>query len=346
MSPWHFFVAAITAVLVSGFAPTAKAESWAQVEFRDPTNAEVVLAATVTNDQGYSIAIFRNKDSKVRWVLSLPQISLDRIKSVGRVAAYRIDDNAAVDVEVSAGKEGIVPGLEEPEIINGRSIREILWHGEGPSPTRGVLRNMLDGNALAIRFFFDGGSADTTFDLTGAGNAIGPALKIETSADPNLIAHDRDRDEAVMISMKVCQSSSDLSTCLGVMTNCMGANANQLTGDQMRRCMAVHGYPLEPIASPTKADTPTPTKADTLTVNCTAIGDLARNVMEKRQSGTDMSVMMAVVEKLADDNPVKAIGRSIVIMAYDMPLFNLDENKQQTISEFANQIQVKCYQAK
>ncbi|RWC10335.1 MAG: hypothetical protein EOS52_25260 [Mesorhizobium sp.] len=85
-------------------------------------------------------------------------------------------------------------------------------------------------------------------------------------------------------------------------------------------------------------------RANVLTDNCTAIGGLARNVMEKRQSGTDMSVMMSVVEKLDDKNPIKDMARSIVIMAYDTPLFSLEENKQQTISEFANQIQVKCYQ--
>lgn len=327
-------------LVVGGLASivTAYADAWSVTEFPDPSNAELTQAATVTNAQGYSVSIFRNKDRKVRWVLSLPQSSLDRIMTVGRVAAYRIDDNAAVDVEVSAGKEG-VPGLEEPQIIYGRSIREILWHGEGPSPTRGVLRNMLDGNTLAIRFFFDaGGSADTTFDLTGAGNAIGPALKIETSADPNLIAHDRDRDEAVMTSMTICRSSSDLSTCLGVMTNCMGANPNQLTGDQMRSCMAEHGYPLEASASPPKS-------AAILTENCTAIGELARNMMAKRQSGTDMSEMMSVVDKLDDKDPLKSIGKAMVIQAYETPLFNSEDYKQRTISEFANEIQVKCYQS-
>ncbi|MER8373927.1 hypothetical protein [Mesorhizobium sp. M1406] len=338
MSPGRFFATTVAAVFfcAAGIS-AANADTWSVAEFRDPANAELTQAATVTNAQGFSISIFRNKDSKVRWVLSLPQSSLDRILTVGRVAAYRIDDNDAVDVEVSALKKA-VPGLEDPEILHGgRSIREILWHGEGPSPTRGVLQNMLDGKTLAVRFFFDtGGSADTTVELAGAGSAIGSALKIETSADPSLLAHDRDRDEAVLISMTICRSSSDLSTCLGAMTNCMGANPNQLTGDQMRSCMAEHGYPLQAGASPPKAAT--------LTQNCTSIGELARSIMMKRQSGTDMSQMMSVVDKLDDENPVKSIGKEIVILAYAMPLFNGEDYKQRTISEFANKIQVKCYQ--
>ncbi|QND57866.1 hypothetical protein [Mesorhizobium huakuii] len=85
-----------------------------------------------------------------------------------------------------------------------------------------------------------------------------------------------------------------------------------------------------------------PLNADILTDNCTAIGELARSIMQKRQNGTDMSVMMSVVEKLADDDPIKGIGKSMVIMAYEMPLFS--EFKERTISEFANQVQVKCYQ--
>ncbi|MER8564261.1 hypothetical protein NKH85_04945 [Mesorhizobium sp. M0924] len=86
------------------------------------------------------------------------------------------------------------------------------------------------------------------------------------------------------------------------------------------------------------------TKADVLTDNCTAIGDLARNIMAKRQGGTDMSVMMSVVDKLDEENPIKGIGKAMVIQAYQAPLFNGDEYKQRTISEFANEIQVKCYQ--
>jgi hypothetical protein len=89
--------------------------------------------------------------------------------------------------------------------------------------------------------------------------------------------------------------------------------------------------------------TTSPVYADILTQNCTAIGELARSIMEKRQSGTDMSVMMSVVDKLDEKDPIKDVGRAMVIEAYEAPLFNGDEFKQRTISEFANKIQVSCY---
>ncbi|MEI8717351.1 hypothetical protein [Mesorhizobium sp. ISC11] len=338
-----FFVAPI---FIGGLGSivTAYADVWAVAEFRDPANAELLSAATVTNAQGYSIWIFRNNDSKVRWILSLPRNSLDRIRTLGRVAAYRIDDNDAIDVEVEAEKQSVT-GLEQPTILGGRSIREILWHGQDPSPTRGVLRNMLDGQVLAIRFFFDTGNfADVTFDLGGAGSAIGPALKIETMADPNVLANARDRDDAVLISANMCQSSPNVSACLGVMTNCMGSNPNELKGDQMRSCMAAHGYPLEGAAPAANADI-TKSNSKTLTANCTAIGSLARTIMDKRQSGTDMSTLMSVVEDIKEGDPIKELGKQIVIQAYAMPFFNGEELKQRTISEFANDFQVKCYQS-
>ncbi|MGX5839770.1 hypothetical protein ACWGTI_03485 [Mesorhizobium sp. ArgA1] len=86
-----------------------------------------------------------------------------------------------------------------------------------------------------------------------------------------------------------------------------------------------------------------PTLGRSLTAECTFYGDLARTVMEKRQKGVDMSVLMAIVEKQATGQ-FKSLARRIVIAAYAKPLFSLEKNKQQTISEFANEIQVRCYQ--
>lgn len=332
----------VSVILLSAFSSvaTAYADTWSVAEFRDPVKAELVSAATMTNAQGYSIYIFRNSDSKVRWVLSLPRSSLDRIKAVGRVAALRIDDNESIDYNIAVQKDLL--DLEQPTVLEGKSIRDILWHGQGPSPTRGTLRNMLDGKVLEIRFFFDAGNfIDTTFELAGAGAAIGPALKINTVADPALIAQARDREEALLISTTICQSSPDVPRCLGVMTKCMGPKPNELTGSQMRSCMAENGYPFDRPNTPASGETVEGTK--TLTANCTALGSLARSIMEKRQGGTDMSELMSVVDKF-DVESFKPIARSMVMMAYSMPRFNGEEFKQKTILDFSNQVQLACYQ--
>ncbi|UCI21078.1 hypothetical protein FJ970_09050 [Mesorhizobium sp. B2-1-8] len=201
---------------------------------------------------------------------------------------------------------------------------------------------MLDGKVLEIRFFFDAGNfIDATFDLAGADVAIGPALKINTVADPEVIAQARDREEALLISATICQSSPDVPKCLGVMTKCMGPKPNELTGSRMRSCMAENGYPLDRTNTPASGETVEGTK--TLTANCTALGSLARSIMEKRQDGTDMSAMMSVVDRF-DVESFKPIARSMVMMAYSMPRFNGEEFKQKTILDFSNQVQLACYQ--
>ncbi|TIV12713.1 MAG: hypothetical protein E5V95_35670, partial [Mesorhizobium sp.] len=87
-----------------------------------------------------------------------------------------------------------------------------------------------------------------------------------------------------------------------------------------------------------------PARAETVTESCNAIGGLARSVMTKRQSGADMSEIMTAVESI-DQKDFIPIARSIVIAAYGIPRWNGEELKQQAISDFANDVQVRCYQA-
>lgn len=235
MPPRIILAVAIIASLASGLAPSAQAESWANVEFRDPTNAEVVPAAIVTNDQGFSVAFFRSKDGKVRWTLGLPKSSFDSIKTSERVAAFRVDDRDATDLIVSP---------YEDTIVLGRFVWASLWHGDGPTPTRGILRNLLDGRILAVRFYLDnGGSADTTFDLAGAADSIAPALGISAQADPELLARELDRSDAILKALTACDTAPNLALCQKTVRNCFGNT--DTTGEMVRTCIAGHGSPIQ-----------------------------------------------------------------------------------------------------
>ena len=70
---------------------TAKAE-WSIEEVRDEKTAEKILSATSTNGDGYRVDIFRSEDNAVRWQLSLPSASFDRIVDDGLLALFRVDD--------------------------------------------------------------------------------------------------------------------------------------------------------------------------------------------------------------------------------------------------------------
>ena len=93
--------------------------------------------------------------------------SFDELRRVGRIVAYRPDDK---EVDTIEGKS------------DGRSVRSSIWHGEGVSPYRGSLRNILDSSTLTVRFFTDRGSTlETTFNLKGAPLAISKALDIRAN---------------------------------------------------------------------------------------------------------------------------------------------------------------------
>lgn len=224
-------------------ASTAQAEGWSLEEYRDPQNAQVVQAAASENAEGYSVRIFRSGDKRVQWVMSLPRSSFDRLTTRDRIAAFRIDD-------LEAGELSIMPpnkylSLPEETHVEGLWVKDILWHGEDPSPTRGSLRDLLDGETLTVRFFLDDGkSVDTTFPLDGAPPVIEQAIGITAQADPVAVARNEDRDKAILLGTTVCTSSSDAMACAGVLSDCMGDDANNLTGDVLRSCMAAAGYPF------------------------------------------------------------------------------------------------------
>lgn len=231
-----------TAFVIIIFYPLlATAEDWKVVEIRDPKNAEIVQSAQIINDNGFKIDIFRSIDSRVRWVLTMPNSSFDRLVEVGRVAVFRIDDLESVDIEI---RKSPLLLFEQPYVYN-TLVRKVLWHGEGASPTRGTLRNILDGNALSVRFFLEnGGATDTVFNLIGAQEAIAGALGIAAIADPAIAAKENERDTAILNASKVCMATSDTLECMGSFTRCM-SDLETLTGDILRACMSKAGYPFQ-----------------------------------------------------------------------------------------------------
>ena len=222
---------------------TAARAEWTVEEIRDEKTAEKVLAATSTNDDGYRIDIFRNRDNAVRWQLSLPSSSFDRIADSGLLALFRVDDGKSSEIEISSNRLSQL-NIEQPA-SNGQMIRDRLWHGESASPTRGNLRNVLDGKTLSVRFNLTHGDyADTSFDLAGAAPIIAKAINISVAVDPEVQAKEQSRDNAIMLATNVCMASSTLKPCLRVLAYCM-SDLSTLTEQRLKQCMAEGGYSME-----------------------------------------------------------------------------------------------------
>jgi len=116
------------------------------------------------------MALFRGKDMRVRISLSLPQGSFDQLPKSGRIAAYRLDEADVRDLDTT----GILGFLTES---NGRTVTSVVFHGEGPIPPTGALRDILNARRVTVRFFPDRGSAvDTNFEMHGAASTIASAI--------------------------------------------------------------------------------------------------------------------------------------------------------------------------
>lgn len=75
---------------------------------------------------------------------------------------------------------------------------------------------------------------------------------------------------------------------------------------------------------------------------CANVARAAEAVMQARQNGT---AMQTVLEKL-NDTQFTAEGkegfRAMIMMAYEQPRFNTEENKQNAINDFRDKVQLVC----
>lgn len=63
--------------------------------------------------------------------------------------------------------------------------------------------------------------------------------------------------------------------------------------------------------------------------------------MWHRQNGTAISRIMGVVDRNADSD-LRKLMKTLVIKAYEQPLYRDQSDKEESISEFGNKIEVIC----
>ncbi|MGZ2381750.1 hypothetical protein [Rhizobium brockwellii] len=76
---------------------------------------------------------------------------------------------------------------------------------------------------------------------------------------------------------------------------------------------------------------------------CVNAGEAAKSIMRARQENTDMSSLMAIVEK-QEDEAFKKVARQMVMTAYGQPAYQTEAMQQKAIAEFSNNVQLACYQ--
>ena len=71
---------------------------------------------------------------------------------------------------------------------------------------------------------------------------------------------------------------------------------------------------------------------------CDELNNLARSVMNARQSGMEMRQLIQIVK----ENDAGELAIEIIIRAYEKPRFSVEKNKQNAIKDFQNEIYLQC----
>jgi len=75
----------------------------------------------------------------------------------------------------------------------------------------------------------------------------------------------------------------------------------------------------------------------TSTEYCLSISDLAKVIMQRRQGGIPMTILI----KLAEEDEV---AHAIIMEAYSQPIYSTIETKQKAIQTFADSVLMTCLQ--
>jgi hypothetical protein len=178
------------------FSLSVNAQQWRVETRRDSMTDEVKRTATITNQAGYSVSVYRGPGGAAWFNFALPTRSLGQI-SPKRAPVYRVDRHEPEDLDdlrrTSERSEALRLYTWEPGWVNA-----VIWHGDESEGRGASLEQLMNGKSLAVRYYlFTGGHRETTFPLTGAQSAISKALGIAPTA----------RDQAKETQLKLFQSA-------------------------------------------------------------------------------------------------------------------------------------------
>lgn len=78
---------------------------------------------------------------------------------------------------------------------------------------------------------------------------------------------------------------------------------------------------------------------------CDAFSELARQIMNSRQSGVPMKSSMALVEQSDDGPEFKEFMRGLVIAAYEVPAYSTEQMKKKAVTDFEDNFYLSCTKA-
>jgi len=212
--------------------------AWAGWEFvdrwNDPIQAFETRAATITNEDGYALHLYRNPVGRVYALITLPEGTLD-LALTGPVATLTPQgfDSKIVEAQDERGR------VVEYAISTGRSLRDRLWHGEGQAPAFGTFRDLLDAPRLDATLTLETrDKVSTSWSMEGADKAIAQALGISVGGIPAGQEWEDAASQALLAAMTACQFPKLDVICVQKVTTCSAEISESRDIDAFEGCVA------------------------------------------------------------------------------------------------------------
>ena len=212
--------------------------AWADWQLLDtwtePVQGFQTRAATVTNDAGYELFLYRNPIGRVYVLITLPDGTADLL-SEGPVATLTPEGFPTKTIEAQTERGRVV----EYAISTGRMLRDRLWHGEGQSPAFGTFRDLLDApNLTATLSLKTGETETTTWTMDGAGKPIAQALGVSQDGVPAGQDWEDAASQAMLAAMTACQFPKLDMICVQKISDCGSRISDDRDIEGFKACIA------------------------------------------------------------------------------------------------------------
>jgi hypothetical protein len=85
----------------------------------------------------------------------------------------------------------------------------------------------------------------------------------------------------------------------------------------------------------------TPTTEEQLISYCASVGTLAKSIMQRRQEGVAMSVLLGLTAEGMDDQS-RHLLNTLVIRAFEQPQWHTPELQNDTANRYGNDVEADC----
>jgi hypothetical protein len=206
-------------------AATAARAEWARGEAVDPETGDALSGVTGTNGAGYALVLARDESGGVRAIFRLPAASRDFL---AQSEPPRVSIDGAPPSRVPPGAAGLT------------WVSFPVWNGAGEALT-GLLREIMQGKTLSVAYSLHGGGyKETSFQLTGAGEAIAAAFGLRAVVGDDEIRAAAALENALFAAAERCgaEKGKKRERCLAALRACA---AEAKTSDELRSCLEKEG---------------------------------------------------------------------------------------------------------